>query len=83
MLPKDELYDILSATLNLTDEFMYEHISRQILRNTKTKLFVTMNAWVEMFSLYLRGNLEEKMKYCFGVYDIMSKGFLGREIMFR
>lgn len=82
-MTKDEFLDILSNTLGMTDEYMAENIIREILSKTKTKRYISMNVWVETFSLFLRGNKEEKLNYCFGVYDISKKGFLNREIMFR
>lgn len=80
---KDEFIDILANTLGMTDEYMADQIVSEILICTKMKRFITLNVWVEVFSLYLRGNMEEKMKYCFGVYDISKKGFLRREVMFK
>lgn len=80
---KQEFAEVLSHTLDLTDEYMLDKIVTQILNTTKTKRFIPMNTWVETFSLYLRGTLEEKMKYCFGVYDVSKTGMLRKDTIFR
>ncbi|XP_009870258.1 PREDICTED: EF-hand calcium-binding domain-containing protein 1, partial [Apaloderma vittatum] len=39
--------------------------------------------WVEGLAILLRGTLEEKIKYCFEVYDLNGDGYISREEMFR
>uniref|UniRef100_A0A670ZLG4 Calaxin n=1 Tax=Pseudonaja textilis TaxID=8673 RepID=A0A670ZLG4_PSETE len=43
---------------------------------------VSVTEWVEGLSIFLRGTLEEKMKYCFEVYDLNGDGYISREEMF-
>ncbi|XP_048366335.1 calaxin isoform X3 [Sphaerodactylus townsendi] len=43
---------------------------------------VSVTEWVEGLSIFLRGTLEEKIKYCFDVYDLNSDGYISREEMF-
>lgn len=83
VLLKEEFVHILANTLDLTDEYMCERIIGEILRKVKSKMYITISIWVEVFSLYLRGSLEEKMRYCFNVYDITNKGFIGKGVLFR
>lgn len=35
-----------------------------------TNQYVTMETWVKTMSLFLRGTLDEKIAYCFAVYDL-------------
>lgn len=34
-------------------------------------------------SMFLRGKLEEKLQYCFRVYDLNSDGYISKEEMFQ
>ncbi|XP_055630128.1 calaxin-like [Toxorhynchites rutilus septentrionalis] len=43
--------------------------------------YVTMETWVKTLSLFLRGSFEEKIKYCFKVYDLQGDGVITREHM--
>lgn len=39
-------------------------------------------AWTKGLSVLLRGSSEEKMIYCFGVYDLNCDGYITRDEMF-
>uniref|UniRef100_H0V0L4 Calaxin n=1 Tax=Cavia porcellus TaxID=10141 RepID=H0V0L4_CAVPO len=43
---------------------------------------INVTEWVNGLSLFLRGSLEEKMKYCFDVFDLNGDGFISKEEMF-
>lgn len=80
---KDDFIDILGCTLGLTDEFINDKIIIQILEKSNIKRFITMDVWVQVFSLFLRGSQKAKRKFCFGVYDITKKGFIGRDVAYQ
>lgn len=80
---KEEFTEVLGSTLDLTDDYMAQKIVTEVMSHTKMKKFITMNVWVETFSLFLRGTLEEKIKFCFGVYDDSKKGYLGRDVLYK
>lgn len=80
---KDEFIEILGSTLSITDDFITDKMVIQLLSKTKMKRFITMEVWVQVFSLFLRGSQKAKMKFCFGVYDIMKKGFIDREVAYQ
>ncbi|XP_044151725.1 EF-hand calcium-binding domain-containing protein 1 isoform X1 [Bufo gargarizans] len=44
--------------------------------------YISVSEWIEGLSVFLRGTLDEKIKYCFEVYDLNSDGFISREEMF-
>ncbi|KAJ7396783.1 EF-hand calcium-binding domain-containing protein 1 [Pitangus sulphuratus] len=44
---------------------------------------ITVVEWVEGLAILLRGTLEEKIKYCFAVYDLNGDGYISREEMFQ
>ncbi|XP_022602934.1 EF-hand calcium-binding domain-containing protein 1 isoform X3 [Seriola dumerili] len=44
--------------------------------------FVGIKEWIEGLSVFLRGTLDEKIKYCFHVYDLNGDNYISREEMF-
>ncbi|KAK3108187.1 hypothetical protein FSP39_002830 [Pinctada imbricata] len=38
--------------------------------------------WIRGMSIFLRGHLEEQVKFCFEVYDMNGDGYISREEMF-
>ncbi|XP_067854250.1 calaxin isoform X2 [Heptranchias perlo] len=44
--------------------------------------YVSMREWIEGLSIFLRGTLDEKIKFCFEVFDLNGDGFISREEMF-
>ncbi|XP_072532195.1 calaxin isoform X1 [Salminus brasiliensis] len=44
--------------------------------------YISVKEWVEGLSVFLRGSLDEKIKYCFEVYDLNGDGYISREEMF-
>ncbi|XP_060914770.1 calaxin isoform X4 [Labrus mixtus] len=44
---------------------------------------VSVKEWIEGLSVFLRGSLEEKIKYCFQVYDLNGDNYISKEEMFQ
>lgn len=43
--------------------------------------YVTLETWAQTMSLFLRGSLDEKIIYCFTVYDLLGEGLIKRDNM--
>lgn len=43
---------------------------------------VRLDGWILGLSVFLRGSQEEKMGYCFRVYDLNTDGFITKDEMF-
>lgn len=43
--------------------------------------YVTLETWALTMSLFLRGTFDEKIFYCFTVYDLMGEGLIKRDNM--
>ncbi|XP_034253300.1 EF-hand calcium-binding domain-containing protein 1 [Thrips palmi] len=43
---------------------------------------IRMDEWVCGLSVFIKGDTEERMAFCFRVYDLNSDGFISREEMF-
>lgn len=69
------------STFQISDDFL---IDRSFLFLDKGLTpFVTLETWIKTLSLFLRGTLEEKMRYCFYVYDLGGNGRLKRNDIIR
>lgn len=81
-ITKDQFRDILHCAFDMLDENLTERIFTALERGQFHPNIVSMETWCHTMSLFLRGNLEEKIHHCFSVYDIMGDGMIGRDTMF-
>ncbi|XP_058689119.1 calaxin isoform X1 [Poecile atricapillus] len=73
--------DTLHSAFGLTDEVMLDRVFSTFDRSNTGS--ITVVEWVEGLGVLLRGTLEEKMKYCFAIYDLNGDGYISREEMFQ
>lgn len=79
-MTKDQFLEILHSTLDMTDTNMTDIVLTAV--NKKSSNYISEELWLKTLSLFLRGNIEEQIKFCYTVYDIQGTGRLGKEIMF-
>ncbi|XP_008288689.1 calaxin [Stegastes partitus] len=72
---------ILHRMFDITDDLLMDEVFRAFDKDNDD--IVSMKEWIEGLSVFLRGTLDEKMKYCFHVYDSNGDGFISREEMWR
>ncbi|KAJ8930359.1 hypothetical protein NQ314_016837 [Rhamnusium bicolor] len=77
---KSQFRDVLHSALDMTDDYLMDRIFYALDRGPSA--FISMETWAATLSLFLRGTLEEKINYCYSVYDTMGDGTLGRENLF-
>ncbi|CAG9092062.1 unnamed protein product [Plutella xylostella] len=73
--------DVLHTGLGMTDTYMVERVMVALDRGTSPQ--VTMATFAKAMSLYLRGDLEERITYAFTCYDLLGEGQLRRETMYQ
>ncbi|CAH2034541.1 unnamed protein product, partial [Iphiclides podalirius] len=73
--------DVLHTGLGMTDSYMMERVMVALDRGTSP--YVTMATFAKAMSLYLRGDLEERIAYAFTCYDLLGEGHLRRETMYQ
>ncbi|XP_056154659.1 calaxin [Lampris incognitus] len=71
---------ILHNTFGMTDDMMMDGVFRAFDKDNDG--LITVKEWIEGLSIFLRGTLDEKIKYCFSVYDLNGDGYISREEMF-
>nr|XP_020144363.1 EF-hand calcium-binding domain-containing protein 1 isoform X2 [Microcebus murinus] len=79
-LDRNAFRNILHVTFGMTDDMIMDRVFRGFDKDNDGCVNVT--EWVCGLSLFLRGSLEEKMKYCFEVFDLNGDGFISKEEMF-
>uniref|UniRef100_A0A8C4V133 EF-hand calcium binding domain 1 n=1 Tax=Falco tinnunculus TaxID=100819 RepID=A0A8C4V133_FALTI len=73
--------DTLHGAFGMTDDMILDRVFRTFDRDNDSCISVV--EWVEGLSVFLRGTLEERIKYCFEVYDLNGDGYISREEMFQ
>lgn len=74
---RHQLRTVLYECLDMPDDFLVDRI--MVALDKGITPYVTLETWIMTMSLYLRGTLEEKMLYCFTVYDIFGDGIIRRD----
>ncbi|XP_017673209.1 PREDICTED: EF-hand calcium-binding domain-containing protein 1 isoform X1 [Lepidothrix coronata] len=73
--------DTLFAAFGMTDDVVLDRVFSTFDKSNSG--CITVVEWVEGLAILLRGTLEEKIKYCFAVYDLNGDGYISREEMFQ
>ncbi|NXO04643.1 EFCB1 protein, partial [Rhinopomastus cyanomelas] len=73
--------DILHRTFGMMDDLLMDRVFRVFDKDNDSGISVV--EWVEGLSTLLRGTLEERIQYCFEVYDLNGDGFIAREAIFQ
>ncbi|NXY70412.1 EFCB1 protein, partial [Glareola pratincola] len=73
--------DTLHSIFGMTDDVLMDRVFRAFDKDNDSCISVV--EWVEGLSVFLRGTLEERIKYCFEVYDLNGDGYISREEMFQ
>ncbi|KAM9838149.1 calaxin [Aulostomus maculatus] len=79
-LDRSKFRSILHNTFGMTDDMIMDRVFRTFDKDNDS--FVSMREWIEGLSVFLRGTLDERIKYCFHVYDLNDDNYISREEMF-
>uniref|UniRef100_A0A4W6CWD4 Calaxin n=1 Tax=Lates calcarifer TaxID=8187 RepID=A0A4W6CWD4_LATCA len=79
-LDRGKFRSILHNIFGMTDDMIMDGVFRSFDKDNDS--FVSMKEWIEGLSVFLRGTLDEKIKYCFHVYDLNGDNYISREEMF-
>lgn len=75
-MDRQQFRNIFHTVFLINDDIL---IDRSFIYLDKgTSVHVTLDTWIRTMSLFLRGTLEEKMKYCYAVYDLNNDGKIKR-----
>ncbi|XP_046551154.1 EF-hand calcium-binding domain-containing protein 1-like [Haliotis rubra] len=79
-MDRNRFRDELQTCFKITDDFLMDRVFRAFDRDNDSAL--KQEEWVLGLHVFLRGDLEDKIKYCFLVYDLNGDGYISREEMF-
>ncbi|GAA6103428.1 EF-hand calcium-binding domain-containing protein 1 [Tachysurus ichikawai] len=79
-LDRGTFRNILHNTFGLTDDMIMDRVFRAFDKDNDS--YITVKEWIEGLAVFLRGTLNEKIKFCFDVYDLNGDGYISREEMF-
>lgn len=77
-LPSQSLSMVLHNAFGMADDTLMQRIFTAIDQITNS---VSLRAWISALSIFLRGSLEERIEFCFKVYDVTGKSELRRETL--
>ncbi|XP_077383871.1 calaxin [Festucalex cinctus] len=69
----------LHNTFGLTNDAIMDGVFRTFDKDNDG--YVSLKEWIEGLSVLLRGTLDERIKYCFHVYDLNADKYITREEM--
>ncbi|KAI6659935.1 Amphicalbin [Oopsacas minuta] len=72
--------EILHNDFDMTTLFFMERVFKAF--DLDNDGFIDEIEWVKGLSIFLRGTIDEKIKYCFYVYDLNNDFYISREEMF-
>ncbi|XP_055551201.1 calaxin-like [Wyeomyia smithii] len=78
-ITRQQFTTVFDTVLGMSDSVMIGRIHAALDKGASS--FVTMETWALAMSLFLRGTFEEKIRYCFQVYDIQKEGIIRRDHM--
>ncbi|XP_034016006.1 EF-hand calcium-binding domain-containing protein 1 [Thalassophryne amazonica] len=78
-LDRENFLHILHTVFGMTEDTMLNGVFRIFDKDNDG--LISMKEWIEGLSIFLRGSLEEQMKYCFQVYDLNGDNYISREEM--
>ncbi|XP_055585612.1 calaxin-like [Uranotaenia lowii] len=76
---RHQLTIVFDTVFGLKDNIMLGRIFAALDKGVTS--CITMETWAITLSLFLRGTFEEKIKYCFRVYDIAGERVIRRDHM--
>ena len=70
-LDRPKFRDLLHNQFDMTDDLIMDRVFKAFDKDNDS--YVNMEEWVKGLSVFLRGTLDEHMKFCFEVIECFSK----------
>eukprot|EP01137_Pigoraptor_chileana_P035838 Opistho-2@30495 len=73
--------DVLHDLFDIDDSLLMDRVFRTFDRDNDN--MISFDEWIAGLSVILKGTLDEKLKFCFNVYDLNGDGYISKEEMFQ
>ncbi|CAJ1084004.1 EF-hand calcium-binding domain-containing protein 1 [Xyrichtys novacula] len=80
-LDRGRFRSVLHNWFGMTDYMIMDGVFRTFDKDNDNS--ISVKEWIKGLSVFLRGSLDEKIKYCFHVYDLNGDNYISREEMFQ
>lgn len=80
-LDRIKFRDILLYLFGMTNDILMDRVFKAFDKDNDS--WINQEEWICGLSVFLRGTDEEKIQYCFEVYDLNGDGYISREEMFQ
>ncbi|XP_026479863.1 EF-hand calcium-binding domain-containing protein 1-like [Ctenocephalides felis] len=77
---KNQFRQFMYCVCDMTDDLLTERIFATLDKTLSN--YTSFETFASALSLWLRGTRDEKINYCFSVYDTLGDGFIRRETLF-
>lgn len=67
------------VALGIPDDFLQHRIFHELVGSASN--MINAHTWIKTMNLFLRGTMEEKIQYCYGVYDPPQQGIRREHMM--
>lgn len=74
-----QLSNVFHVVFGMPDSFLMSRIFHALIGSASS--LVSVNAWVKMMNIFLKGTLNEKIKFCYDVYDPTRQGIKREHMM--
>jgi len=79
-LDRTRFRDILHNQFQMTDDIIMDRVFRVFDSDNDTN--VSADEWVKGLSTFLKGNIDDHIRFCFNVFDMNADGFISRDEIF-
>lgn len=78
-ITRQQFRDVLHHSFDMSDEHLLERVQSALDRGITP--LITLDTWTRTLSLFLRGTFDERLRFCFDVYDVHGDGLLRRDAL--
>ncbi|RKP19097.1 EF-hand [Rozella allomycis CSF55] len=80
-IDRSHFRDLLTDQFGMDDSLLMDRVFRAF--DSDLDNYIGFDEFIKGMSIFLKGRLEERMKFCFRVYDLNSDRYISKEEMFQ